>query len=98
MQTFDRIALRDRAFEEIDRVLADRKPRISYQDLSLELGRNHAFLSTFKNNPDRYMLSVYDLHKLNYLYNVDDIYILKGIRYQAIKATLARLRPLIDSI
>lgn len=97
MQNLDREALRDRAFEEIDRVLANSRPRLTYQDISKALGRNHAFLTTFKNNPDRYMLSLEDLFKLNYLYGVDEVYILKGARFQALQSKVHQLQTLLNS-
>lgn len=98
MINYNPLAVRDRAFEEIDRVLANSQPRLTYQDVSRALGRNPAFLSTLKNQPHRYQLSLEDLFNLNAMYGVDDIYILKGIRFQSLQAKLLQLRALLNTL
>jgi hypothetical protein len=98
MLNYDRIAVRDRAFEELDRVLADSKPRVTYQDVSQALGRHQAFLTNLKSHPDKYQFSLEDLFNLNAMYQVDDIYILKGIRFLALQTKLHQLKALLNTL
>lgn len=95
---FDKTAFLKRAFEEIERVMESASPRPSLKEISRKIGRNDQFLAQLRSRPDTYTLSVEDLANLNAIYGVDDIYIIKGFRYQAIKAKLDQLRPLINSI
>lgn len=97
MSTFDKSAFLARAFQEIDRVL-DTSPGLSYRDISQAIGRNRTFLTDLKSDPVKYTLTVQDLVKLNDIYGADDIYIIKGIRWQAIKTKLDQLRPLLNSL
>lgn len=98
MQTFDRAALRDRALEEIDRVLANSKPRLTLGEMSQALRNNSQFLSSFKAYPEKYTLTLKDLFQLNALYNIDDVYIMKGIRFQKLQCQLEQLRTLLNTI
>lgn len=84
MSAFDKNTFLARAFEEFDRVI-NTNPDISYRSISLSLGKNKSFLSDVKARPDYYPFTIEYLVKLNEIYGIDDIYIMKGIRYKAIQ-------------
>lgn len=103
MDIFDKTALLARAFEEIDRV--KKETGASKQKISLAIDRHKTFFSDLKTRPDTYSLTVEDLIRLNAIFGVDDIYIIKGIRYKSVldkyqvtKDKLDAVRTLLNSI
>lgn len=82
---FDKTAFLRRAFEEIDRVIEASGGELSARKISRGIGRHVQFLTQLRGRPDTYTLTIEDLVNLSSAYNIDDVYILKGIRYQSIQ-------------